>query len=92
MTKEDKRVKTMTEIFADMISECDYDSDDFGEYLVEAIVDGLPKLDIAEDEAEKLKKHLIAFAEDIEDDARETVKEWEENARDWEDARRSAIR
>lgn len=90
--------KSLTEMFAERIvdlDQLDYSrrSESFAEMLGETLVENLPNnVELTDDEWRKLQTYLQDFVEEeLEDEAVGMVHEWNEDAREYEEAKRSAI-
>ena len=90
--------KSLTEMFAERIvdlDQLDYSrrSESFAEMLGETLVGSLPNdVELTDDEWRKLQTYLQDFVEEeLEDEAVGMVQEWNEDAREYEEAKRSAI-
>ncbi len=90
--------KSLTEMFAERIvdlDQLDYSrrSESFAEMLGETLVESLPNdVELTDDEWRKLQTYLQDFVEEeLEDEAVGMVQEWNEDAREYEEAKRSAI-
>lgn len=68
-------------------------SESFAEMLGETLVESLPNdVELTDDEWRKLQTYLQDFVEEeLEDEAIGMVHEWNEDAREYEEAKRSAI-
>ncbi len=86
-----EREETLTEVFARRIADGGCTDEEFADYMADCLVDGMPELDIALDENEKLMKCLTQLASELRDDAEELVDEWTEDYYDIQDAKRSAL-
>lgn len=90
--------RSLTEMFAERIvdlDQLDYSrrSESFAEMLGETLVENLPNnVELTDDEWRKLQTYLQDFVEEeLEDEAVGMVHEWNEDAREYEEAKRSAI-
>lgn len=90
--------KSLIEMFAERIvdlDQLDYSrrSESFAEMLGETLVESLPNdVELTDDEWRKLQTYLQDFVEEeLEDEAVGMVQEWNEDAREYEEAKRSAI-
>lgn len=90
--------RSLTEMFAERIvdlDQLDYSrrSESFAEMLGETLVESLPNdVELTDDEWRKLQTYLQDFVEEeLEDEAVGMVQEWNEDAREYEEAKRSAI-
>lgn len=88
----------LTEMFAEHISDCDIlesssKCESFAEILAQIINENLPEnVEMTDDEWDKLMICLEKFVENnLVDSAVEMVNEWIEDAREIEEAKRSAI-
>lgn len=90
--------KSLTEMFAERIVDLDQldssnRSESFAEMLGETLAESLPNdVELTDDEWRKLQAYLQDFVEEeLEDEAVSMVYEWNEDAREYEEAKRSAI-
>ena len=90
--------RSLTEMFAERIvdlDQLDYSrrSESFAEMLGETLAENLPNnVELTDDEWRKLQTYLQDFVEEeLEDEAVGMVHEWNEDAREYEEAKRSAI-
>lgn len=90
--------KSLTEMFAERIVDLDQldssnRSESFAEMLGETLVESLPNdVEPTDEEWRKLQTYLQDFVEEeLEDEAVGMVHEWNEDAREYEEAKRSAI-
>lgn len=90
--------RSLTEMFAERIvdlDQLDYSrrSESFAEVLGETLTESLPDdVELTDDEWRKLQTYLQDFVEEeLEDEAVGMVHEWNEDVREYEEAKRSAI-
>lgn len=90
--------RSLTEMFAERIvdlDQLDYSrrSESFAEMLGETLAESLPNdVELTDDEWRKLQPYLHDFVEEeLEDEAVGMVHGWNEDAREYEEAKRSAI-
>ena len=90
--------RSLTEMFAERIVDLDQldssnRSESFAEMLGETLVESQPNdVELTDDEWRKLQTYLQDFVEEeLEDEAVGMVHEWNEDAREYEEAKRSAI-